>query len=392
MTHRMLVRANGLVEDWLLTPETNAAGRLGVFRILYAVFYLWHLSAVRAGNLGGIPREFSAKPVLLVEWLPAELPAVFFETLEIVLVGALIVLLVGYRTRIATTVVLIAGSIIEGFFVTTDFEHSTIMIAALIPGAMLFVGDWSAKYSLDALLRDRAHQPPIDLSDSSPQFVLPIHFILAVLAFLFVSSGVYKLLPGANWLVHPDNFGNIVLQRNVELARLGLPQNPIAVLVATTPGLELTIRYLVVIFELAFIFVFFSRAFTFFILSWALFFHSLNAIFLLVTFTPILITYALFIDWESIGRWLRLTQVSLFGRTPFYILIGATVFGAIAAATFWNTTPLLRDAMNLGGLIDARTIWYPILPISTVAWAIATYQLVKPALGSLGGSGFGLRG
>ena len=32
-------------DKWLMSSEPNAAGRLGLFRIVYAWFYLWYLSS-----------------------------------------------------------------------------------------------------------------------------------------------------------------------------------------------------------------------------------------------------------------------------------------------------------------------------------------------------------
>ena len=375
---------NDAIDAWLLAPETNAAGRLGIFRILYSIFFLWHLSTVWMTSLGGIPHEFASKRVLIIEWLPIDLPVAFFATLESLLVGALILLLFGYRTRAATAIVLICGCLVEAFLTRTDFERNGVMLFAVIPAAMLFVGDWSAKYSLDAVLRERSGRPVIDASDTSALFVLPIHVVLAVLVLLFVSSGVYKLLPSATWLTHPDNFGHIVLERNVELARRGLTPNPIAAFVATTPGFELVIRYLVVILELAFVAVFFSRPAAFFLLSWALFFHALNGIFLLVTFTPILVTYGLFIDWVGLWRRAGLPTLNVVGDLSSGVLVGGSIAAALLIAGAWNLTPLVRDAMNLGGLIDARTIFFPILPIATIAWMVATYQLGKPLLTRIG--------
>ena len=384
MIQAVLKSCNEAVDTWLLAPEANAAGRLGIVRILYSLFFLWHLSTVWLTSLSGIPHEFAAKRVLMIEWLPIDLPVAFLGALEALLVGALIFLLVGYRTRMATAVVLVCGCLVEALLTRTDFERNSIMLFAVIPATLLFVGDWSAKYSLDAVLRERSGKPVIDASDTSAPFVLPIHVVLAILVFLFASSGVYKLLPGATWLTHPENFGNIVLERNIELARRGLTPNPMATFVATQPGFELIIRYFVVILELAFVFVFVSRPVAFFLLAWALFFHSLNAIFLLVTFTPILITYALFVDWVGLWRRAGLPNINFARDLPSRALIGGTIFVAVLMAGLWNATPLIRDALNLGGLIDARTIWFPVLPIATIVWMVATYQVCRPVLRRVG--------
>jgi hypothetical protein len=99
----------------------------------------------------------------------------------------------------------------------------------------------------------------------------------------------------------------------------------------------------------------------------ALFFHSVNALWFIVTFTSILIAYAMYVDWEKLfGTTLRRVRIPLLSRaTPTLLTLGSLVV-AIGFALAWNSSLPLRHAMTLNGLVDWRTIWWPILPLTIV--------------------------
>ncbi|MDX1944976.1 MAG: hypothetical protein SFU86_06185, partial [Pirellulaceae bacterium] len=101
---------------WWTTAEPNAAGRMGLFRVLYAAFFLWHLSWRIGSDLAGLPAVDHHR-VRLVNWLPKQdTPPIAFESLESALAAALVVLLVGYRVRWATAAVLVLGCLNEALF------------------------------------------------------------------------------------------------------------------------------------------------------------------------------------------------------------------------------------------------------------------------------------
>ena len=59
---------NSAFERWFTASEPNAAGRMGVFRILYSVFYLWNLSYLHAYVLAHVP-ENAWEPIFLFEMI-----------------------------------------------------------------------------------------------------------------------------------------------------------------------------------------------------------------------------------------------------------------------------------------------------------------------------------
>ena len=94
--------------QWLSSPEPNAAGRMGLFRILYSIFGLWLSSHLHYGEMSLIPAT-QWNPIRLLFWLDSP-PDALISSFESLLVSALILLLVGYQTRLATLCVFILGS------------------------------------------------------------------------------------------------------------------------------------------------------------------------------------------------------------------------------------------------------------------------------------------
>jgi hypothetical protein len=108
---KLAKQLEALVDDWLTVPEANAAGRIGLFRILFSAFYLWHLSTYSAASLSGLPAVHRSR-ILLIEYLPKHSPQEFFELHESILVAALVVLMVGFCVRLVTAVVLVSGCVL----------------------------------------------------------------------------------------------------------------------------------------------------------------------------------------------------------------------------------------------------------------------------------------
>lgn len=363
---KLVYQLNARVDNWFTAPEANAAGRLGLFRILFSLFYLWNLSSNFAARLGDLPPAFYYQRILLIEWLPKRLPPTVFELLESLLVAALIVLMVGFRVRLATAVVLMIGCVLEAFYMGIDAEHSTVFLVFYIPFFMLLNGRWGNTYSLDALLRYRRGKPRVDPANSSWHYFLPARCSLAVLSMLFLGSAVFKVV--GTWLWYSQWMANHVLQMNIRAAIHRLPINPLAPFIAQTPLVHNALRYFTVLFEGLFFLGLFNRKLCYVFVALGLIFHSVSALYLVVTFTPILIVYALFVDWQALcERWLP--KQTLLDTVPSRWLVGATLSLAVATGILWNSGEGLRTAINLGGLLNWRTIWYPVLPLS-LAWCL----------------------
>lgn len=368
-------KASRAVDRWLTAPESHAAGRLGLFRIGYAVFYLWTLTGYLPGYLANLP-GYLLDEVLILQVIPDHLPVAFFEGLLAVLVAALVFLLFGYKTRWATAVVLVSGGLLESFLVSSGFEHGTIFLMAYIPFFMLIGGDWGATWSVDALRRQRDGQPRVSPSDTSPRFVLPIHATLVVLAALFCSAGLWKLVP---WTVGDNVFGYHFLDTNIKLAKLGLPMNPFARWFLDYPILDVSMRAFVVLFEGTFVLALINRKLRAAYLFAGLTFNAINGAFLGVTFTPMLIAYGLYVDWHALAvrvlpRAVRRVHLSASA------LAAGTVLLAAATAVLWTETRFVHQLLTAGGQIDHRTIWFPIVPVAVVGFAWSVGSLLRASV------------
>ena len=72
-------------------------------------------------------------------------------------------------------------------------------------------------------------------------------------------------------------------------------------------------------------------------------------------------------------RWL----VDLLEAVPSRVLTAGVLALAALAGWSWNLTPTLRTTLQLGGWLDWRTIWLPVLPLAVVWWLRASLGLLK---------------
>jgi len=150
--------------------------------------------------------------------------------------------------------------------------------------------------------------------------------------------------------------------------------------VVASPLMSASFRVGLLLFEGLFVLVLLGGQVRAAYLAAALIFHALCALLLVVTFTPILIVYALFVDWQKVVakvaphmRWL----VDLLEAVPSRVLTTGVFALAALAGWSWNLTPTLRTTLQLGGWLDWRTIWLPVLPLAVVWWLRASLGLLK---------------
>lgn len=375
---------NANINAWFTQPEVNSAGRMGLFRIIYSLFYLWHLSIHSSVFLSGMPSFFVEQKVYLVRYLfsdfGASLSPVFFYVLESFLVAALVLLAFGYKTRTMTAFVLLIGCLNEGLATAIDGKRTLVPLVFYIPFFMLIINSWGSTYSLDSILKKRKNGFRVDPHASNWEYFLPARALLVVLSILFFVSAIYKVAFGGAWLSYSDMMSNFFLNRNIEAAIYNLPLNGLAPYIAQTPLIYLSMHATTLIFETFFFLSLINRKVRDLILSMALIFHSVNALWLVVTVTPIAIGYCIFIDWQAIKDFFfpPSKHKSYVDTISPKLLTLIALFLATIIGLLWHSIEL-RTWFNLNGSIDWRTIWYPILPLS-VGWFVATlFRFRQPA-------------
>src|SRR5207248_175276 len=98
-----------------------------------------------------------------------------------------------------------------------------------------------------------------------------------------------------------------------------------------------------------------------------------------------------FVDWQKAVarvvprmRWLG----AFLEAVPSGVLIAGVLGLAALAGWWWNLTPTLRTTLQLGGWLDSRTIWLPVLPLALVWWLRASLALLDTGRRSAtGGAG-----
>lgn len=223
-------------------------------------------------------------------------------------------------------------------------------------------------------------------SNGSWRYCLPARAILWILSALFLSSALFKI--GGTWLIHKDFLPNLMLQRNIEATLFELPLNPLASAIYSQAWLNEFLRYQTLLFEGLFFLALLGPRLRDFMVALALTFHAVNALWIVVTFTPVMVVYGMFIDWhqlwQRIGwRWLppqmyRLTQC--IDQIPESGLVAGLFGVAILTGFSWNTDLGLRPVFNWGGMLDWRTIWWPVLPIALIWLGFATIRLISVLL------------
>ena len=367
---------NNSINAWFTEPEINAAGRIGIFRIIYSLFYLWHLSTHSSDFLSGMPSFFVEKEVYLVKYFFSDFGAsftpLFFHVLESFLVAALVMLAFGYKTRLATILVLLIGCLIEGLATAIDGKRTLVPLVFYIPFFMSISNSWASTYSLDSLRKKHKSESKVDPHSSNWEYFLPARALLIIFSILFFVSAIFKVAFGGAWLSYSDMMANFFLNRNIEAAVYDLPLNWLAPFIAQTPLIYLSSHITTLVFETCFFLSLINRKVRDIFVSLALIFHALNGLWLVVTVTPILIGYGIFIDWQAIKDFFFTAnkKISRPNTLSPKLLTFLVLFLATLSGLLWHSSLGFRALFNLYGLIDWRTIWYPVLPLA-LGWFVA---------------------
>ena len=182
---------------------------------------------------------------------------------------------------------------------------------------------------------------------------------------------------GGAWLSHSDMMANFFLNRNIEAAVYDLPLNWLAPYISKTPAIYLSMHVTTLLFETFFFLSPINRKIRNIFVSMALIFHTVNALWLVVTVTPILIGYGIFVNWQGIKDFFPASRQEFYAdKISPKLLTLLALFLVTVLGLLWHSVLGLRALFNLNGLINWRTIWYPILPIS-VGWFVVTLIRIR---------------
>lgn len=356
-------------DGWLTAPVPGAAGRLGLYRIAFAVFYLWRSSFIDERDVADLSRAFH-RPIFLAAFWPSSLPEPLLQILAAALVASLVLLMVGLQTRCATVAVLILGILLETAHARVDHSRGAIFLCAFIPLSMLPACAWGDVFSLDAALARRRGRAGVRVGDGSARYVIPGRVNHVLLVALFALAAISKLR--GVWLSNPGVMGDIVKNEVLLAATWRLPVWPAAPLVEMSPLIPPLLTWGVLLFEGSFALSLLPKLRPLFVAS-ALVFHAANALWFVVSFTPILAVYGLLMDRPAFRARPGSSEVTapVGSRRPIGLAAASAVV-ALGLAVLWHR-PEVRSLLNLGGHVDQRTIWYPVL-VATIVWLPLTVR------------------
>ncbi|MBE9066367.1 hypothetical protein IQ260_06850 [Leptolyngbya cf. ectocarpi LEGE 11479] len=355
---------------WLTRPAKNAAGRMGLYRIVYSLFYLWFLAQLRFTELSLVPTS-QWRPTILFSGL-SPLPGAAYPAMEILLVISLVLQLIGYKTRIANLMVLIMGFALAVFRTGLLVEDRTLVVTVFyVPLFMLF-SNWGATYSIDALLRQQQGQPVVDPKTSSWHYIWPTRGLMVILSMLFLSAVIEKLI-SLDWLVNPRFVGDFLLVKGVSsYLSNGFPVSPLGPKLGQLDAFIIPAQYVILLFEAAFVLVLFSRIAQALIFRLAPIFHSFNTLLLGIPFISVLSIYAAFPDWQTLYErfYPQLLKIRGLAKLPSPLLSLGSVGLAVLVGLLWNTTPIPRQIFGLFGIFSYHTLWFGLLPF-VVLWILS---------------------
>jgi hypothetical protein len=364
---RTLLGPRGRVARWLArfneTPQT-----LACVRIVYAAFALFLLEpGKRFAAVAGLPSGLFLPPPGPARWVADALgltgfPSLeFFQILDTGLTAALLLLLVGYRTRWVSwgvTLLLLVGSGL--FYSSGKINHD--LLFSLLPAALAGSG-WGNCYSLDTFEgRSEPHRPWL------------LALVAALLGFAMFSAGVQKL----EWL-HPARVaaqGHLL--RHVAVYGRSDGLGPWALAHVPAAAWKLA-DIAVVVFEVGFLPAAFAlRSVRRWVLL-ALVFHTWVVLTLNISFWQNYAVYAAFVPWSGV---LKLGE----RRTAWTLPVPSWfVLSALAGALFG----LVRYGSPLARL-DAKLVLTSDLTSRELlalglAWLVALASLWRWAPRSRGG-------
>ena len=303
--------------------------------------------------LGGMPADFYAPPpgpMMFFDHFPSE---AIFRVLQGLLIGALISLFLGFKTKSVSILTGLLLLTIKGFVYSLGKINHDILLA-VVPLVMAFSG-WGGVYSIDAIRADKS----ISHAQSWTLTLLAL-----ILGFMMFTAGLPKILGG--WLdIHSHAAQGHFFKQYFVRGRQDL-------LASQALNINATIwecmDYLTVLFETSFLLAIFHTRSTRIYICFAVLFHFSLMMILNISFLPNFVAYAAFLNWDHIDRFIksRFSYSKKKRFTPF-------VFGAVLSALF-TAIILLENGTVLNG------DWgMPGVVIVTGSVPIALYYLFKQA-------------
>lgn len=327
------------IENWLLIPETNAAGNYGIFRILFAIVVFIFIINMRFTDLTTISNDFW-RPIGIMKLFQTIPPLWLIQTFHLLELISLVLVMFGYRTRLATLCFLISIMFLEGFrFSFGKIDHATHILYFFIPAIMVFY-DWGKTYSIDALRRKKRGLPVPDVHDGTWKHAYPIKFILLIVAILYFSAGYSKLI-SVVWITQTDTLYNWIIS-TLGVEKSVQPES-ITVFLLENPWLLVILQFATLVFELGWLLAPINKRLRALFIMASIVFHFSTYIILRISFAPMIFTLGFFLDWQGLLERFHITTLLSKIKLPSlpYEIYIVPVIGIVLFSVYTDNTPRL---------------------------------------------------
>lgn len=270
-----------------------------IFGIFFLPSYAW---------IGEVPKAFFTPPMLSIASLFSSFPdKSFFLFLDVAICASLVLVALGFFTRVSTGALLLAMLVGNNFqYSFGKIDHSILVLCVLL---VMLVVNWGQSLSIDQILFKRRPR-----NDSS------IWLLGLLVAFGFFTAGFGKAIVWIDFDFNTNGFltwlnsGYYNFNRQELLAPAAVALRPLWIWEFADIA--------AVVFELGFIIAMLRRRFVMTWLMIACFFHLTNCLVLNIPFTPYTICYLAFIPWSKL-----IPKLETLSRLPSWswVAIGITM-------------------------------------------------------------------
>jgi len=359
------------IENWFGAPERNAAGRMGLYRILFCAWYIWLLAEIDFKAFAMRPTAVS-DPVGIISLLNHL--SLFNETgipifwITLILTVSLITLMFGLMTRLSTVLVFICGIILftwDSSFGKIIDKH--VLLGSIIPFWMVF-SRWGETYSIDAWIRKSAGLPVTKPDNSSWLYIWPMKAVLVSICIFYFSAGFMKL--AGTWLHNPYVVSDKLTSNLIEgwvSGKASQWDEVLHYLLVHAPFTLIIGQYIALAFEFLFPLALINRNFRTLMCSMAALFHTFTILLLSIGFAPMIIALAITVDWQAIYK--RLRPPWRFHRVPSdtglaIVMILVILFACAAGHTLASGN---IDRAWIKFLPNQKIVWFFIAPFAAMA-------------------------
>ncbi len=275
-----------IFESYTVTPE--GLGYLRIFTSLFLLFFLIPGQGVEHFQfLSSLPNDFYAPPpgpMMLFDGFPG---LVFFQLIQTLTILAILLMLIGYRTRWASLLTGISILILQGFIFSIGKIDHEILIA-LVPIILSF-SNWGAAFSIDSIRKG---------SDRNVES-WPLTLLALFIGFMMFTAGFPKILGG--WLDIQTQAAQshllnqyYVRERQDLLAGFAVHLN--------TPLIWELLDWGTVLFEIGFLVSIIRASWFRAFICIAVLFHFSTMMTMNIAFLPNFLAYAVFLDWNKVYK------------------------------------------------------------------------------------------